>query len=71
MRSGNAWLTSLGATRVAIPFTSIYSIHDTIIAPQDSSVMVGADNVQLSGVGHVSMPSGAAARAALITALER
>ena len=71
MRSGNAWLMSLGATLVAIPFTSIYSIHDTIIAPQDSSVMVGADNIQLSAVGHVSMPSGAVARAALITAIER
>ena len=71
MRSGNAWLTALSETRVAIPFTSVFSIHDTIIAPQNSSVMVGADNIQLSGVGHVSMPSGAVARAALITALER
>lgn len=70
MRAGNAWLTSLGETRVGIPFTSIYSIHDTIISPQDSSVMVGADNVQLSAVGHVSMPSGAVARRALINALE-
>lgn len=71
MRAGNAWLTSLGETPVGIPFTSIYSIHDTIISPQDSSVMVGADNVQLSAVGHVSMPSGAVARRALINALEQ
>ena len=71
MRSGNAWLTLLGATAVAVPFTSIYSIHDTIIAPQNSSVVVGADNIQLFAVGHVSLPSGAVARAALIAALER
>ena len=71
MRSGNVWLTSLGETLVGIPFTSIYSIHDTIIAPQDSSVVVGADNVQLSGVGHVSMPSGGVAREALIAALDK
>lgn len=71
MRSGNVWLTSLGESLVGIPFTSIYSIHDTIISPQDSSVMLGADNVQLSAVGHVSMPSGAVARAALIIALEK
>ena len=71
MRSSNVWLTSLGQSVVGIPFTSIYSIHDTIIAPQDSSVVVGADNIQLSAVGHVSMPSGAVARAALITALEK
>ena len=70
MRLGNAWLMTLGDSLVGIPFTSIYSIHDTIISPQDSSVMVGADNVQLSAVGHVSMPSGAAARAALVVALE-
>ena len=71
MRVGNAWLTALGETPIGIPFTSIYSIHDTIISPQDSSVMVGADNVPLSAVGHVSMPGGAVARRALINALEK
>ena len=70
MRSGNVWLNSLGESLVGIPFISVYSIHDTIISPQDSSVMVGATNVRLAGVGHVSMPSGAAARKALIEALE-
>ena len=71
MRPGNAWLVALGETAVALPFTSIYSIHDTIISPQDSSVMPGATNVQLSAVGHVSMPSGATARATLLKALEK
>ena len=70
MRSGNVWLTALGQSLVGIPFTSIYSIHDTIISPQDSSVVVGATNVRLAGVGHVSMPSGAVAREALFVALE-
>lgn len=71
MRPGNTWLVKLGETRVTVPFTSIYSIHDTVISPQDSSVMAGADNVQLSGVGHVSMPSGAATRKALFKVLGR
>ena len=70
MRAGNRWLTSLGESLVGIPFISIYSIHDTIISPQDSSVVVGAENVPLSAVGHVSMPSGAVTRSALIIALE-
>ena len=70
MRSGNVWLTALGESLVGIPFTSIYSIHDTIISPQDSAVVVGATNVRLAGVGHVSMPSGAVARETLIVALE-
>lgn len=70
MRSGNGWLTSLGDAVVGVPFTSIYSIHDTIIAPQDSSVVAGANNVQLAAVGHVSMPSGTIARRSLLAALE-
>ena len=70
MRSGNVWLTALGESLVGIPFTSIYSIHDTIISPQDSAVVVCATNVRLAGVGHVSMPSGAVARETLIVALE-
>ena len=71
MRPGNAWLTSLNETKVSVPFTSIYSIHDTLVSPQDSSVMPEADNIQLSAVGHVSMPSGAVARAALLAVLTR
>ena len=71
MRPGNAWLTTLGETVVTVPFTSIYSLHDTIISPQDSSVMTEADNVSLMAVGHVSMPSGAVARTALLAALQK
>ncbi len=71
MRPGNAWLAVLNETRVTVPFTSIYSLHDTIISPQDSSVMIEADNVALIAVGHVSMPSGAMARTALLAALQK
>jgi triacylglycerol esterase/lipase EstA (alpha/beta hydrolase family) len=71
MRPGNAWLATLNKTRITVPFTSIYSVHDTIISPQDSSVMIEADNVALMAVGHVSMPSGAVARAALLAVLQK
>lgn len=70
MRLNNPWLAELNQTAVTVPFTSIYSVHDTIIAPQDSSVMVGANNVQLIAVGHVSMPSGRTTRKALLAALD-
>jgi predicted alpha/beta hydrolase family esterase len=69
MRLGNPWLAALNQTPVTVPFTSVYSLHDTIIAPQDSSMMPEATNVELHAIGHVSMPSGAAARQALIAAL--
>jgi len=71
MRPGNTWLTVLNTTRVNVPFTSLYSLYDTIITPQDSSVMPEADNVQLNAVGHVSMPSGSATRMALLQALSK
>jgi predicted alpha/beta hydrolase family esterase len=69
MRPGNAWLMTLNKIRVNVPFSSIYSLHDTIISPQDSSVMAEANNVQMLAVGHVSMPGGAATRIALMDAL--
>jgi triacylglycerol esterase/lipase EstA (alpha/beta hydrolase family) len=52
------WLRQLGAgesaaTRALI--TSIYTHHDNIIAPQTSSVLEGARNVELGGVGHVAL----------------
>lgn len=71
MRPGNSWLETLAATVVDVPFVSIYSVHDTIISPQDSSVMPGAENIELSAIGHVSMPSGAAIRAHLLAALRK
>ena len=70
MRPGNPWLVALGETKVAVPFTSIFSVHDTVISPQESSRMSEAVNVQISGVGHVSMPSGKTARRTLLTVLE-
>ena len=71
MRPGNRWLRELNDAVVPVPFTSIYSVHDTVISPQDSSVMPGADNVCLSAIGHVSMPGGSQARAQLVQALTR
>jgi triacylglycerol esterase/lipase EstA (alpha/beta hydrolase family) len=70
MRLGNSWLAALCEIKVAVPFTSIYSAHDTIIAPQVSSIMPEAANVKLVGIGHVSMPSGVHARHAIIKALD-
>ncbi|MGL5002658.1 MAG: lipase family alpha/beta hydrolase, partial [Casimicrobium sp.] len=54
MRPGNAWLAELNKAPVPVPFTSIYSLHDTIIAPQDSSEMDDAMNIVLTGIGHVA-----------------
>jgi triacylglycerol esterase/lipase EstA (alpha/beta hydrolase family) len=53
-----AWLRELAAgedaaTRTLI--TSIYTHHDNIIAPQTSSVLEGAHNIELGGVGHVAL----------------
>jgi triacylglycerol lipase len=69
MRPGNEWLASLNRVRVDVPFTSIYSVHDTIISPQDSSHMAEADNVILAGIGHVTMPSGRAIREPLLNTI--
>lgn len=71
MRPGNEWLNALNNVSIGIPFTSIYSVHDTIISPQDSSVMPDATNIELSAIGHVSMPSGRVLRRHLIEALPR
>lgn len=60
-RSGGApcdWLCELGnsedAARRAL-ITSIFSHHDNIVSPQTSSVLEGARNIALGGVGHVAL----------------
>jgi hypothetical protein len=42
-----------GATRALI--TSFYTHHDNIVAPQTSSLLPGARNIEFGGVGHVAM----------------
>lgn len=58
MRPGSKWLRTLNeseALSTAVPFTSIYSLHDNLVAPQTSSVLPYAHNRVVAGVGHLSM----------------
>ena len=53
-------------------FTSIYSVHDTVISPQDSSGDAGANGVRLSAIGprqHARWRAGACATGAALTRL--
>jgi triacylglycerol esterase/lipase EstA (alpha/beta hydrolase family) len=55
MRPGNAWLADLNhdENRTApVPITSIWSRHDSMVAPQASSVLGSAENIALVGVAH-------------------
>jgi triacylglycerol lipase len=70
MRPGNEWLQTLNQSALSLPFTSIYSVDDTVIAPQDSSKIDGASNIELRGIGHVSMPSGRLMREHILAALK-
>jgi pimeloyl-ACP methyl ester carboxylesterase len=55
MRPGNAWLTELNrdeASPPPVPITSIWSRHDSMVAPQASSEIARASNIAIVGVGH-------------------
>jgi pimeloyl-ACP methyl ester carboxylesterase len=55
MRPGNAWLEELNrdeAKPPPIPILSIWSRHDSLVAPQASCELACAENVALLGVGH-------------------
>jgi triacylglycerol esterase/lipase EstA (alpha/beta hydrolase family) len=55
MRPGNAWLTDFNRdeNRAApVPITSIWSRHDSMVAPQASSVLGNAENIALVGIAH-------------------
>lgn len=55
MRPGNRWLADLNAgegSTPASPMLSIWSRHDSMVAPQASAELACARNVALSGVGH-------------------
>lgn len=54
LRPDNAWLYALdvAAPRAAPPIVSIWSRHDSMVAPQTSSELPGATNIALTGIGH-------------------
>ena len=60
MRRDSPWLRDLAAAEtrdVRARIVSIYTHHDNIVAPQDSSELAGARNVAFGGVGHVALGS--------------
>ena len=55
MRPGNAWLAALNADEHPAgsgTITSIWSRHDSMVAPQASAVLGAAANVAVIGIGH-------------------
>jgi len=59
MRRGGEFLRGLelaeGERGPACPVTSLYTVHDNLVAPQDSSRLFWARNVAFHGVGHLAM----------------
>lgn len=52
------WLHRLNTeqeNRLSIPMVSLYSIEDTLLAPACSAVLAGARNIELDGLGHLSL----------------
>ncbi len=54
LRPGNAWLAALNreALDPALRFVSLWSWHDSMVAPQTSAELPGAIDVTVIGVGH-------------------
>jgi pimeloyl-ACP methyl ester carboxylesterase len=65
IRPASRWLDQLHASSFALPpVFSIWSWHDSMVAPQTSAVLAGAENITLVGVGHNALLAdrGAAAK---------
>ena len=60
LRPGNAWLNDLSRPAGGAPLppmVSLWSWHDSMVAPQTSSRLVDGENIELAGVGHNAMLS--------------
>jgi predicted alpha/beta hydrolase family esterase len=59
MRRGSAFLAALERAESlrppAVPAASIYSVHDNLVSPQDTSRLPWARNIAVAGVGHVGI----------------
>jgi pimeloyl-ACP methyl ester carboxylesterase len=73
LRPGNAWLRELDPHVAAggPPVTSVWSWHDSMVTPQTSSILPGAENVALTGVGHNALLANPRVRDIVIEAYRR
>ena len=57
MQDRSEWIDALGqATLPAhLPAVSIYSLHDNLVAPQDNAILPGAQQMPLTGRGHMEV----------------
>ncbi|MGB7989334.1 MAG: hypothetical protein WCF44_08050 [Candidatus Methylophosphatis roskildensis] len=57
MRDGSAWIAALGQAGLpaSLPVVSIYSLHDSLLVPQDNAILPGAQLMPLTGRGHNEM----------------
>ncbi len=72
LRPGNPWLAALNAA--ALPgcrVVSLWSRHDSMVAPQASSQLPGAEEVVITGVGHNALLADPAVFAAVARELVR
>ena len=74
LRPGNRWLAELNRAEdvePAVPTISIWSWHDSMVAPQTSGRLHGARNIELIGVGHNALLNDERVRALVAGELER
>jgi len=70
MEPQSNWLKTLPARwEKAIPLVSIRSRHDNFVSPQESARLPGADNLELEGMGHLTMTASGEVLAILKKAL--
>jgi len=74
LRPGNGWLGALNRAEEAPPVVrmiSIWSWHDSMVAPQTSGRLRGAENIELIGVGHNALLSSGRVRELVAAELAR
>lgn len=74
MRPDSPWLRALNSTQPGprtVPFTSIYSLEDNLIAPARSAALEGARLHELRGLGHVGVLSARRSLDCIVEALTR
>jgi pimeloyl-ACP methyl ester carboxylesterase len=73
MRRGSRFLSTLeqgeGERTAALAATSIFSTHDNLVAPQETSRLPWAKNIALPGLGHIDILGSERLRAVLLEEL--
>ncbi|MEM0553819.1 MULTISPECIES: esterase/lipase family protein [Aeromonas] len=71
MEPGSGWLQRFASVPLCVPGISVRTSHDNVVMPQERQRLAGMEDIELAGIGHLTLLYSRRTTALLLTLLAR